>query len=252
MSKNKIILSVNNLSKKYQDLNGEIVAIENVEFDIYEKEFISIIGPSGCGKSTILSILAGIDNDYSGGVLLKQNLKVGYMLQTDSLFPWRTILDNCLLGLEVNNKLNEENKEYVIQLLKKYGLGQFMDKYPDNLSGGMRQRVALIRTLALQPDILLLDEPLSALDSQSRLSIGEDIFNIIKKEGKTAIMVTHDLSEALSISDRIILLTKRPGTVKNIYDVDFKNLDFHSRKLNINFNKLQDEIWRDLDVNNIS
>lgn len=252
MSKNKIILSVNNLSKKYQDLNGEIVAIENVEFDIYEKEFISIIGPSGCGKSTILSILAGIDSDYSGSVLLKQNLKVGYMLQTDSLFPWRTILDNCLLGLEVNNKLNEENKEYVIQLLKKYGLGQFMDKYPDNLSGGMRQRVALIRTLALQPDILLLDEPLSALDSQSRLSIGEDIFNIIKKEGKTAIMVTHDLSEALSISDRIILLTKRPGTVKNIYDVDFKNLDFHSRKLNINFNKLQDEIWRDLDVNNIS
>ncbi len=252
MIKNKIILTVDNLSKKYQDLTGEIQALDNVNFNLYEKEFISIIGPSGCGKSTILSILAGIDKEYEGNVILKKDLKVGYMLQTDSLFPWRTILENCLTGLEIKKQLTEENKEYVIELLKKYGLEQFMNKYPNNLSGGMKQRVALIRTLALKPDILLLDEPLSALDSQSRLAIGEDIFNIIKNEGKTAIMVTHDLSEALSISDRIIVLTKRPGRVKKIYDVEFKDLGFYDRKLNINFNKLHDEMWRDLDVTNFS
>ncbi len=252
MIKNKIILLVDKLSKKYQDLNGEIVALDNVTFNLYEKEFISIVGPSGCGKSTILSILSGIDKDYTGDVVYKKNLKVGYMLQTDSLFPWRTILDNCLLGLELNHKLNNDSKEYVISLLKKYGLEQFINKYPDNLSGGMRQRVALIRTLALKPDILLLDEPLSALDSQSRSIIGKDIFNIIKNEGKTAIMVTHDLQEALSVSDRIIVLTKRPGSVKKIYNIEFNNLDFNSRKLENNFNKLQDEIWRDLDVDNNS
>lgn len=141
MIKNKIILLVDKLSKKYQDLNGEIVALDNVTFNLYEKEFISIVGPSGCGKSTILSILSGIDKDYTGDVVYKKNLKVGYMLQTDSLFPWRTILDNCLLGLELNHKLNNDSKEYVISLLKKYGLEQFINKYPDNLSGGMRQRV---------------------------------------------------------------------------------------------------------------
>ncbi len=252
MKTNKIILSVENLTKKYQDLNGETIAIKDVNFCVSEKEFISIIGPSGCGKSTILSILAGIDKDYSGNVIYKKDLRVGYMLQTDSLFPWRTVLDNCLLGLEVKGKLTEENKKYVLYLLKKYGLEDFINKYPNNLSGGMRQRVALIRTLALKPDILLLDEPLSALDSQSRLAIGEDIFNIIKKENKTAIMVTHDLSEALNTSDRIIVLTKRPGSVKKIYDIEFNSKDFYSRKLDINFNKMHDKIWSDLDVNTIS
>lgn len=246
---NKTILSVEHLSKDYYDLNGEIKALNNINFTLNDKEFISIIGPSGCGKSTLLSILALIDKDYTGNVIYKNNLKVGYMLQTDSLFPWRTILDNCLLGLELKNELTEDNKEYVISLLKKYGLDDFINKYPNSLSGGMKQRVALIRTLALKPDVLLLDEPLSALDSQSRLSIGNDIFHIIKEEGKTAIMVTHDISEALNISDRIILLSKRPGTVKKIYNINFNNNDFYSRKLDDNYNKLLDEIWRDLDVN---
>ena len=141
MSNNNIILSVRKLSKIYHDINGEVMAIDDVNFDILEKEFISIVGPSGCGKSTILSILSGIDKEYSGNIIYNNNLTIGYMLQTDSLFPWRTILDNCLLGLEVKNKLNNENKNYVINLLKKYGLEEFMNKYPDSLSGGMKQRV---------------------------------------------------------------------------------------------------------------
>ena len=249
---NKIILSVENLSKKYQDIDSEILALDNINFTLTDKEFISIIGPSGCGKSTLLSILSLIDKDYTGNVIYKNNLKVGYMLQTDSLFPWKNVLDNCLLGLKIKHLDNEENIEYVKELLRKYGLEDFMYKYPNNLSGGMRQRVALIRTLALKPDILLLDEPLSALDSQSRLSIGKDIFNIIKNEGKTAIMVTHDLNEALNVSDRVILLSKRPGVIKKIYDIPFKNINFSNRKLEDKYSILLDEIWRDLDVNNIS
>lgn len=252
MKTNKIILSVDKLEKKYQDIDSEIIALKDVNFNVNEKEFISIIGPSGCGKSTLLSILALIDKDYNGNVIYKKDLKVGYMLQTDSLFPWKNVLDNCLLGLKIKNILNEDNKNYVIHLLKKYGLEDFMYKYPNNLSGGMRQRVALIRTLALKPDILLLDEPLSALDSQSRLAIGEDIFNIIKNEGKTAIMVTHDLDEALNVSDRIILLSKRPGSIKKIFDIPFYDLDFHSRKFNPIYSELQEKIWRDLNNDIIS
>ena len=250
--KNKIILSIENLSKKYQDIDSEILAIDNINMELYEKEFISIIGPSGCGKSTLLSILSLIDKDYTGNVIYKNNLKVGYMLQTDSLFPWKNVLDNCLIGLKIKKIDTEENILYVKELLKKYGLEDFMYKYPNNLSGGMRQRVALIRTLALKPDILLLDEPLSALDSQSRLSIGKDIFNIIKNEKKTAIMVTHDLNEALNVSDRVILLSNRPAKIKNIYDIPFKDIEFSIRKLDKNYNILLDKIWRDLDVSNIS
>lgn len=195
--KNKI-LTIKNLSKSYHDKKGEIKALEDIDIDIEEKEFISIVGPSGCGKSTILSILSNLEEKSTGEIKKDKDLTIGYMLQTDSLFFWRTILDNCLIGLEVTNKLTEENKNYVLQLLKTYGLYEFKDKYPSSLSGGMRQRVALIRTLAIKPDILLLDEPMSALDYQSRLAISNDIYNIIKKEGKTAIMVTHDIAEPIS------------------------------------------------------
>lgn len=196
--KNKI-LTIKNLSKSYHDKKGEIKALEDINIDVEEKEFISIVGPSGCGKSTILSILSDLEEKSTGEIKKDKDLTIGYMLQTDSLFFWRTILDNCLIGLEVTNKLTEENKNYVLQLLKTYGLYEFKDKYPSSLSGGMRQRVALIRTLAIKPDILLLDEPMSALDYQSRLAISNDIYNIIKKEGKTAIMVTHDIAEAISL-----------------------------------------------------
>ena len=162
--KNKI-LEINNLQKNYHDDYDEIIAINDISLNIYEKEFLSIVGPSGCGKSTLLSILANLEKKTSGTInYLKKNIRVGYMLQDDCLFPWRTILDNCLIGLEINNASNKKNKDKVISLLNKYGLGDFMNKYPSSLSGGMRQRVALIRTLATDPDILLLDEPFSALD----------------------------------------------------------------------------------------
>ena len=246
--KNKI-LTIKNLSKSYHDKKGEIKALEDINIDIEEKEFISIVGPSGCGKSTILSILSNLEEKSTGEIKKDKDLTIGYMLQTDSLFFWRTILDNCLIGLEVTNKLTEENKNYVLQLLKTYGLYEFKDKYPSSLSGGMRQRVALIRTLAIKPDILLLDEPMSALDYQSRLAISNDIYNIIKKEGKTAIMVTHDIAEAVSMSDRVIVLTKRPAVVKNIYKIELSNKSTprNNRRCK-ELNKYYDMIWRDLDV----
>ena len=214
-----IILKVKGLRKSYHDRKSEMLALEDINLEVHEKEFISIVGPSGCGKSTILSILSLLEDKSSGEVELKNNATIGYMLQDDSLFSWRTILENCLIGLEVTGKLNEDSKNYVLELLKTYGLYEFKDKYPASLSGGMRQRVALIRTLAIKPDILLLDEPMSALDYQSRLAISDDIYRIIKNEGKTAIMVTHDIAEAISMSDKIVVLTKRPAKVKNIYDI---------------------------------
>lgn len=193
----KNILSVRNLKKIYHTKKEEILAIDQVSFDIKEGEFVSIVGPSGCGKSTVLSILCGLISRSDGSIDLDDKTILAYMLQDDSLFFWRTILDNCLIGLEITGNLTEDNKQYVIDLLNNYGLGEFLDKYPSSLSGGMRQRVALIRTLAIKPDILLLDEPMSALDYQSRLAISDDIYRIIKKEGKTAIMVTHDIAEAI-------------------------------------------------------
>ena len=185
----------------------------------------------------------------SGGEISLKDSSLAYMLQEDCLLPFRTILDNCLIGLEVTGNLNKESKNYVINLLKTYGLGDFMYKYPNNLSGGMRQRCALIRTLATKPDILLLDEAMSALDYQSRLAISDDIYKIIKNEGKTVIMVTHDIAEAISMSDRIIVLTKRPSKVKKIYEVKFENKStpINNRKAK-EFSIYYDKIWRDLDV----
>lgn len=237
------------MEKSYHDKKSEIKALEDISFDVYDKEFISIVGPSGCGKSTILSILSMLEEKSGGMFSLRKNSTIGYMLQEDSLFYWRTILDNCLIGLEVTGKLNDENRKYVLNLLKTYGLYEFKDKYPSSLSGGMRQRVALIRTLAVKPDILLLDEPMSALDYQSRLAISEDIYNIIKNEGKTAIMVTHDIAEAISMSDRVIVLTKRPAKVKKIYDIKLKHKStpINNRKCE-EFSTYYDMIWRDLDV----
>ena len=243
------ILTIHDLGKLFHTQDGEIKALESVSFDVKEKEFISIVGPSGCGKSTILSILAGLEEKSKGEINFSKNYTIGYMLQNDSLFEWRTVLDNCLLGLEINNNLTKENKEYVIKLLKTYGLEDFIYEYPSRLSGGIRQRVALIRTLATKPDILLLDEAMSALDYQSRLAISDDIYKIIKQEGKTAIMVTHDIAEAISMSDRIVVLSKRPAIVKKIYNINLtdKKTPIHNRKCK-EFSKYYDEIWRDLDV----
>ena len=214
------ILEVKNICKTYQAENGEIESLRNISFDVNRGEFISIIGPSGCGKSTLLSIIAGLENKTSGEIYI--NGKIGYMLQKDDLLEWRTIYKNVLLGLEIQKSNTPENRKYVEELLKKYELYEFKDKYPTQLSGGMRQRVALIRTLAIKPSILLLDEAFSALDYQTRLMVTEDIYKILKNENITALMVTHDISEAISMSDRVIVLSHRPATVKKIYSIDFE------------------------------
>ena len=242
------VLEVSNLKKYYHTPTEEILALDNISFDVNEGEFISIVGPSGCGKSTILSILSNLI-DKSSGTINIHNKSIAYMLQSDSLLPFLTILDNALLGLKVTKKLTEDNKNYVINLLKTYGLEEFLDKYPSSLSGGMRQRVALIRTLAVKPDILLLDEATSALDYQSSLIISDDIYKILKREKKTLIMVTHDIGLAISMSDRVIVLSKRPSVVKNIYEIKLNNKStpINNRK-DKNFSKYYEMIWRNLDV----
>ena len=206
------MLIVNNLKKNYHTLKDEIKNLSNISFELKENEFISIVGPSGCGKSTILSILAGII-DKSDGIIICDKT-VGYMLQDDLLFEWLTIYDNCLLGLKIQKKLNSENKKYVLDLLEKYGLKDFINMYPSNLSGGMRQRVALIRTLAIKPEILLLDEAFSKLDSQTKKFVIDDIYNILREEKISCIMVTHDISDAITFSDRILILQEKPSIIK--------------------------------------
>lgn len=214
------VLEIKNICKIYQAKNGEVEALKNISFNVEEGEYVSIIGPSGCGKSTLLSIISGLETKTSGEI--RTNGKIGYMLQKDNLLEWRTIYKNVLLGLEIQKENTQEEQEYVNTLLKKYGLYEFKDKYPAQLSGGMRQRVALIRTLAIRPKILLLDEAFSALDYQTRLMVTEDIYKILKNENITALMVTHDISEAISMSDRIVVLSHRPATAKNIYNIDFE------------------------------
>lgn len=242
------ILELKNINKIYHEKQGEIIALDNISFNVKDKEFISIIGPSGCGKSTILSILANIESLTQGEIKIKNKVKVGYMLQQDSLFPWKTVLENCYIGLKIQKQDTKENKNKVLKLLKKYGLYEFKDKYPSSLSGGMRQRVALIRTLATNPDILLLDEPFSALDYQTRLKLSDDLYKIIKNEKKSAIMVTHDIAEAISLSQRIILLTKRPATIKEIYEINLEeNKTPTENRKDKNFMKYYDAIWKELD-----
>lgn len=241
------ILEIKNICKNYQAKNGEIAALKNISFDVKKGEFISIIGPSGCGKSTLLSIISGLESKTSGEIYI--NGKIGYMLQKDNLLEWRTIYNNVLLGLEIQKNITAENKKYVEELLKKYGLYEFKDKYPTQLSGGMRQRVALIRTLAIRPNILLLDEAFSALDYQTRLMVTEDVYKILKNENITALMVTHDISEAISMSDRVVVLSKRPATLKNIHEIDFEmdNRTPLNCRENTKFSKYFNLMWKELD-----
>lgn len=221
------IVRLENVSLTYQSNNGEIAALSAIHFQAWEGEQIAIVGPSGCGKSTLLSIICGLIAPTYGKVFVggKQingvSDRIGYMLQKDNLLDWRTIRSNVLLGLEIRGMLNTESTEYVDTLLRTYGLYEFRDKYPAQLSGGMRQRAALIRTLAAKPDLLLLDEAFSALDYQTRLSVTDDVFRILKQENKTALIVTHDIPEGISMSDRIIVLTKRPGSIRNIVPIEF-------------------------------
>lgn len=252
----KEVLKLENINKTYQARNGEIEALRNVNFSVNEGEFVSIIGPSGCGKSTLLSIIAGLEHKSNGKIYIDgietENVssKIGYMLQKDSLLEWRTIYKNVIFGLEITHKKTKENEEYVRELLKKYNLYEFKDKYPTQLSGGMRQRVALIRTLAIRPEILLLDEAFSALDYQTRIMVTKDIYNILKNENITTLMVTHDISEAISMSDKVIVLTKRPATVKKIETIDFEMEDRNPMncRRNPKFSKYFDSLWKELDV----
>ena len=242
------ILEIKNLKKNYHTTQGEIEAVDNFSFNLKKGEFVAIVGPSGCGKSTILSILCGLEEKSNGIINIESDKTLGYMLQQDGLFEWLTIYENCLLGLKIQKKLTEENKEYVKNLLNTYGLKDFDKNYPSNLSGGMRQRVALIRTLATKPDILLLDEPFSALDYQTRLAVSDDVYNIIKKEDKSVVMVTHDIAEAISMADRIIVLNERPTSIKSIYDINLSNKSspIENRKAK-EFSKYYETIWKDID-----
>lgn len=231
------ILEVKGIGKRYQNKDGEVQALKNVNFRVKPGEFVSIIGPSGCGKSTLLSIIAGLEEKSEGEIYIQNEKvtgvspKIGNMLQRDCLLEWRTIFSNALFGLEVKGKKSKENIEYVESLLKKYSLYDFKDKYPSEISGGMRQRAALIRTLAVKPKILLLDEAFCALDYQTRIMVTNDIYQILRQENITALIVTHDISEAISMSDRVLVLSKRPGTIKDIHKIDFDISRAYSIKL---------------------
>lgn len=247
------ILNLKDVGLTYFSQNGETKALNNITFSIDKNDFVSIVGPSGCGKTTILSIISGLIKPTKGTVLFnnkpmdKNEIGIGYMFQKDELFEWRTILKNIYLGLEIQHKLTEANKQYIDTLLKKYGLWEFRNRYPSELSGGMRQRVALIRTLATQPQILLLDEAFSALDYQTRLNVCDDVYKILKQENITSILVTHDLSEAISMSDKIIVLTKRPANILNIHTVNIdKSLSPLQRRESVAGKELFDKIWREL------
>lgn len=221
------LLSLNHVYYAYHTLSGETPALSDISFSVRENEFIAVVGPSGCGKSTLLSLICGLLKPESGTVSLAGeevtgvSPAIGYMLQKDHLFEWRSIYKNVLLGLEIRKKRSDAHVGRVEEMLKTYGLYPFKDARPSQLSGGMRQRAALIRTLALDPTILLLDEPFSALDYQTRLAVCDDISAIIRQEGKTALLVTHDLSEAISMADRVVVLSRRPGRVRNIVDIRF-------------------------------
>lgn len=247
------LLELKNINLTYQTLKSETEAIKNVSFNVNEGDFVSIVGPSGSGKTTILSIISGLIKATSGTVLLDGeavngiSTKIGYMFQRDNLFEWLNVLQNIKLGPKINSGKNCLSKDKILELVKKYGLDGFEKAKQSELSGGMRQRVSLIRTLALNPKLLLLDEPFSALDYQTRLAVQNDIFKIIKSENKTAILVTHDISEAISMSDKIIVLSKRPGTVKQIINLDFaKYFSPIERRENPEFNKYFKILWETL------
>lgn len=214
------ILELKNIHYTYHSLDGETPALINISFSLNKGDFVAIVGPSGCGKSTLLSLISGLlvpekgIIKINGKYLRESTTNIGYMLQHDELFEWRTIYHNVLLGLEVQHMLSAKTRARAHELLDIYGLRQFEGAHPSELSGGMRQRVALIRTLVLEPDILLLDEPFSALDYQTRLNVGDDIGQIIRREKKSALLVTHDLSEAISLADRVIILSGRPATIQ--------------------------------------
>ncbi len=242
----KNILRFDNVTHIYHTARGEVIAAKNLTFSVDEGEFVAIIGPSGCGKTTLLSLAAGLLKP-SAGTIERQG-SYGYMLQKDELFSWRTIEKNIFLPLEIRKQNTPENRERALGLAKKYGLEDFLKSYPSQLSGGMRQRAALIRTLATDPDVLLLDEPFSALDYQTRLNVCEDVANIIRGEGKTALLITHDISEAISLADRVLVLTARPARVSHAHTLDFGDIPPLKRRELSNFSGWFEQLWRELNT----
>ena len=246
------LLDINHVDIIYQTEKSETEAVRDLTLSIDEGEFIALVGPSGCGKTTLLSMIAGLMPPTDGTITIDgrpvsaKTGCVGYMLQRDNLFEWRTIESNVLLGLSVQKKLTPESRAYAVGMLEKYGLGDFKNAYPTELSGGMRQRAALIRTLAFKPRLLLLDEPFSAVDFQTRMTVCDDVHAIIKNENKTALLVTHDISEAVSMADRIVVLTKRPATVKNVFTIDIDAPTPLKRRESPKFSYWFDRVWKEV------
>ena len=241
----KEVLRFENVSMRYHSKQGETVAVENLNFSVHEGEFTAIIGPSGCGKTTLLSLAAGLLAPTQGKIS-SNGVSFGYMLHRDELFPWRTIEKNLFLPLAIKGTNTPENRNAALSLAEKYGLKQFLKSYPSSLSGGMRQRAALIRTLSINPDVLLLDEPFSALDYQTRLSVCNDVYKIIREENKTALLITHDISEAISVADRIFVLSKRPATIVAEHSVAFPENEPLKRRENKEFSKWFEILWQEL------
>lgn len=240
------ILEIKNLYKNYQTKKEEINVLNNINIKLKQGDFLGIVGPSGSGKSTLLSIISGLETMTSGEII-KDDITFAYMLQNDSLLPYMTILNNCLLGLKIQKKCNKEKINEVKELLTKYGLKDYIYKYPRDLSGGQKQRASLIRALSLSPDVLLLDEPFSALDYQNRLRISNDVKNILTKEKKSMIIVTHDISEAISLCSKVIVLSNKPTRIKSIYEIKLENEDDPIKKrMNEDFMNYYKMIWRDL------
>lgn len=246
---NNNVLKIKELCKTYYTNLGCVEALKNVNLEVKKGEILGVIGNSGCGKSTLLSILAKLDKYTSGEIKsLKKDYVVGYMLQNDALFPWLNILDNATLGLKIKGIKTKENIDYTKKLLENYGLKDFMYKYPSNLSGGMKQRVALVRTLAIKPDILLLDEPFSKLDLITRLDISNDVYKIIKQMGITTIIISHDIAECISLCDRVAVMSKRPGTIKNIHKINLLNKTIPSKnRTDEKFYYYYDILWKEID-----
>ena len=253
----KPLLEVRDISLSYHTPSGETKALSHISFHLMPGEFLAIVGPSGCGKSTLLNVICGLLEPENGTVLMngsplsRGDSRIGYMLQKDHLLEWRSVYKNVLLGLEIRKEITAEKLSYIENMLCTYGLDKFRSSRPSQLSGGMRQRAALIRTLALQPDLLLLDEPFSALDYQTRLNVSDDIGKILQKEKKPAILVTHDISEAISMADRVIILTKRPASVSDIIPInlDIENRTPLSSRSAPNFKSYFNLIWKELNQN---
>ena len=244
----EILLEADNVGLTYHQPTGETLAVENITFSVSRGEFLSIVGPSGCGKTSILSMIAGLMPPSHGKITLHSQHRPGYVLQRDHLLDWRTVEGNVLLGLQVKGMLNDSTRTSALSLLDTYGLSDFIKSYPRQLSGGMRQKVALIRTLACSPELLLLDEPFSALDYQTRLKACDEMYGIIQNEGKTAILVTHDISEAISMSDRILVFSSRPARIKAEHKVSLSGGNTPLERRNSpEFKDYFDVIWKEID-----